>query len=195
MSDQALWITLWVASGVFIGGVVTPLVAENKRLSGFLAMLIGVVVGAVGNVILLLPLWLMLGRLPSDRSDTRPAWQRDMAEFGRVEEPAPALSLRDALAEIRRLLWPAPRTDGHSHRQAYVSVFVALAIITAIEVLLTVLDLGISMTGPLVMLSSLKVLLVVLFFMHLRYDSRWYSAVFVYTVPFAALVLIILALS
>jgi hypothetical protein len=76
-----------------------------------------------------------------------------------------------------------------------VSVFAALALLTATEVLLTIVDVGFSVTGPLVALSTAKVLLVAMFFMHLRYDSRWYSAIFVYAVPFAAAMTIILALA
>jgi caa(3)-type oxidase subunit IV len=196
--DQILALTLWAAAGAFIGGVVTPLVTQNKPFSGWLSMLIGLVVGAVGSVVLLFPLWLVFWLLLPDHKDHRLPWQQDATDWDSVRTAPPAssaLTRQEVAARFRHLLWPAPRTDGHSHRQTYVGVFVALAIITAIEVLLTIIDFGVSMTGPLVMLSSTKVLLVAMFFMHLRYDSRWYSGIFIYTVPFAALVIIILALA
>ena len=195
--NQALTITLWVFSGIFIGGVVTPLVTENKRFNEWLSMLLGAGVGAVGNVIGLIPLWLLLWQIAPASSDRRLAWQRDEADLKKVlaAQDSGAVSPQEAVAQLRHLLWPAARTDGHSHRRAYVGVFVALAIITAVEVLLTVIDFGVPMTGLLVMLSTTKVLLVAMFFMHLRYDSRWYASIFVYAVPFAALIVIILALA
>jgi cytochrome c oxidase subunit 4 len=197
--DQGLTVVLWIASGAFIGGVVTPLVSENKQFSGWLSMAAGLVAGAAGNVIFLVPLWLLLSQiLPDDARTMRPAWQWDAITLAEAQAGAqqPALpSPQEATARLRALLWPAPRAAGHSHRAAYIQVFVALALLTAIEVLLTVVDFGVSMTGPLVMLSTIKVLLVVLFFMHLRYDSRWYAGFFVYAVPFAALIIIVLALA
>ncbi len=45
------------------------------------------------------------------------------------------------------------------------------------------------------MLSTIKVLLVAGFFMHLVYDSKWYAALFVFALPFAALILVVLALA
>jgi cytochrome c oxidase subunit 4 len=196
--DQALTIMLWVASGALIGGVVTPLVAQNKQFSDWLSMLIGVVSGAVGHVSFLFPLWLLLSQVLPDRRDHRLPWERDAVRPGKTlaaEQPPGLVAPQEVAARLRQWWWPAARTDGHSHRRAYIEVFVALAVITAIEVLLTVIDFGVPMTGPLVMLSTIKVLLVAMFFMHLRYDSRWYSGLFVFTVPFAALILVVLALA
>jgi cytochrome c oxidase subunit 4 len=157
------------------------------------------VAGMVGNVIFLIPLWLLLSQvLPDDERATGPAWQRDMLTLAEVQAMTPQSALpspQAATARLRALLWPAPRAEGHSHRAAYIQVFVALALLTALEVVLTVVDFGVPMTGPLVMLSTIKVLLVALFFMHLRYDSRWYAGFFVYAVPFAALIIIVLALA
>jgi cytochrome c oxidase subunit 4 len=150
-------------------------------------------------VIFLIPLWLLLSQvLPDDERAAHPGWQRDMITLAEVQAAAPQTglpSLQDSTARLRELLWPAPRAQGHSHRTAYIQVFVALAVLTALEVLLTVVDFGVPMTGPLVMLSTIKVLLVALFFMHLRYDSPWYASFFVYAVPFAALIMIVLALA
>ena len=195
MSDTALIVTLWVTAGVFVGGVVTPLIAERKRVNEWLAMLAGVVLGGVGGVILLVPLWLAL-RLWPDRQISGPAWQRDAIT---LEEALAALQggspAAGALAALRANFWPQARADGHSHRLTYVGVFVALAVITLVEVLLTVVNVPFAVTGPLVALSTSKVMLVVLYFMHLRYDSRWYAAVFASAVPFAVLASVILALA
>jgi len=77
----------------------------------------------------------------------------------------------------------------------YVNVFVALAIITLVEVVVTYANLPFSATPLLVALATSKVLLVALYFMHLRYDSRWYAAIFMFGFPFAALIVAILALA
>jgi caa(3)-type oxidase subunit IV len=194
-SDTALLVTLWVTAGAFVGGVVTPLIAEGKRVNEWLAMLAGVVLGGVGSVFLLVPLWLLL-RLRPDRASSGPAWQRDAIT---LEEALAAASGSSgpaaALAALRANFWPRKRADGHSHRLTYLGVFLALAAITLVEVLLTVVDVPFAVTGPLVGLSTSKVMLVALYFMHLRYDSRWYAAVFASAVPFAVLASVILALS
>jgi cytochrome c oxidase subunit IV len=58
-------------------------------------------------------------------------------------------------------------------------VFLALAAITAIELVLTQVGLAASAAGALFLILSLgKATLVVMFFMHLRQDSRIYTAIF-----------------
>lgn len=192
---NTMTLTLWLMTGTFIGGVVTPVVTRDRKISDWLSMLLGVIVGAIGNVVLLIPAWLGLSYLVPRSEDNRTPWQRDAIS---LEESKTAVeqSLRPhqlPLSLFLTNLWPAARQDGHSHRMTYVGVFVALAIITAVEVLITVIDLGFSTTGLLVALSSAKVALVAMFFMHLRYDSKWYSSIFVYAAPFAALIVIVLA--
>ena len=188
-------LTLWLMTGTFIGGVVTPIITADKKMSDWLAMLIGVIVGGIGHVILLIPLWLATQFLLPKSDDKRLAWERDAisleearAELGDGEPASP-------LAALVQNFWPAARQEGHSHRMSYVGVFVALAVITAVEVLITVIDAGGATLELLVALSTAKVLLVVMFFMHLRYDSKWYSSIFIYAFPFAALVVIVLALA
>ncbi|MCZ7541187.1 MAG: cytochrome C oxidase subunit IV family protein [Anaerolineae bacterium] len=194
-SDTAVLVTLWVTVGVFVGGVVTPLIVERKRVNEWLATFAGVVLGGVGGVFLLVPLWLLL-RLRPDRASGGPAWQRDAIS---LDEALAAASsggpAAGALAALRANFWPRARNKGHSHRLTFLGVFVALAALTLVEVLLTVVDVPFAVTGPLVGLSTGKVMLVVLYFMHLRYDSRWYAAVFASAVPFAVLASVILALS
>jgi len=170
-------------------------------LNEWAAMAIGLVTGAVGNLLLLVPLWLGLSRVAPAEETHEPAWKRDAvtlddllaaeaAGTGGVLPPNP-------LPALKRNFWPVPREDGeHSHRMTYVGVFVALAVVTAIEVALSVLDssadLGFSVVWPLAALSTLKILLVVAYFMHLRWENRWFTLIFVGSVPFALMVLVVL---
>jgi len=195
--DTVLIITLWIASGALIGGVVTPLLAERKRFNDGLSAVIGTIAGGVGGLLLLGPLWLFIANQPNS-ADTRPMWQRDALSLQDTITAGPESAREQAAAlldVLRDNFWPTARTDGHSHRMTYVGVFVALALITFVEVSLIYVDVPFSVVAPLVALSTAKVLLVAAFFMHLRYDSIWYTAVMVSTLPFAALMVVILALS
>lgn len=195
--DTGLIITLWAASGALIGGVVTPLLAERKRFSDGVGAVVGTIAGGVGNLVLLGPLWVFIASQPNS-SDTRPRWQRDALSLQETITARPD-SPRDQAAALLDVLrdnfWPSARADGHSHRMTYLGVFVTLALITLVEVSLIYVDVPFAVVGPLVALSTAKVLLVAAFFMHLRYDSLWYTAVMVSTLPFAALMMVILALS
>lgn len=198
--DTWLFGTLWVTSGIFIGGVLTPVLADGRKFNDWLSMILGAVLGAVGNVIALLPLWVFVLAQKST-GDHRPAWQRDALSPEEIQtgqaaastaETSLAESMQALVTMLKENFWPAPRE--HSHRMSYVGVFAALAVITIVEVSLTYMDLSFSIVGPLVALSTAKVLLVALYFMHLRYDSRWYAGLFVFAFPFAAMVITILAL-
>lgn len=198
--DNGLLLTLWVASGAFIGGVVTPLFTASRRFNDWIAALVGLVVGGVGNIVALVPLWIVTRFLPAS-DDKRLLWQRDaisMAEverqIARSEHVQAGPAALPGLDVLRENFWPKARTEGHSHRGTYVGVFVALVVVTVIEVAITVIGGG-WITGPLVALSTLKVLLVAGFFMHLIYDSKWYAALFVFALPFAGLIMIVLALA
>ncbi len=135
MSDTALWVTVWLMSGMFLGGVVTPLVAQNKSIGEWGVTALGVVIGAVGHVALLVPLWAAIARLPR-RVTAGPAWRADAISARQAlaeveEQPAPAEQLETVLGLLRHNFWPAARPAGeHSHRMAYVRVFVALAVNT-----------------------------------------------------------------
>ncbi|HVO70053.1 MAG TPA: cytochrome C oxidase subunit IV family protein [Aggregatilineaceae bacterium] len=199
--EQNTWlsVTLWVASGAFIGGVVTPVVARGKRISDWLCMALGVGLGAIGNVVLLVPVWAFVATRKSD-PDARSSWQHDAISMGELRRMSAQAASRQrahgpVLEALKANFWPHTRVEAHSHRMAYVWVFAALAVITVIEVTLTYINVPFSITGPLVALSTTKVLLVALFFMHLRYDSRWYSALFASAVPLAALIIAVVALS
>ena len=73
---------------------------------------------------------------------------------------------------------PPTQQDGRRAR-SYILVFLALAAITAIELVLTQVGLAASAANALFLILSLgKAALVVMFFMHLRQDSRIYTAIF-----------------
>lgn len=194
--DTWIFVTLWLASGAFIGGVVTPVLATGRQFNDWLSMILGVGVGAVGNVVLLLPLWGFV-LVQKANPDPRRLWQRDAISLGDAVPAGGTVSAQDSVYALAAMLkanfWPAGRE--HSHRMTYVGVFAALAIITIVEVAVTYASLPFSSTPLLVALSTGKVLLVALYFMHLRYDSRWYAAIFMFGFPFAALIVAILALS
>ena len=201
MDQMWLWVVLWIASGAFLGGVITPVLTADRRIGDWTAMAIGLVVGGIGNLILLVPLWLALSRLESAEETHEPLWKRDavtLEELQAAQAAGGGALPPNPLPALKRNFWPAPRPHGeHSHRMTYVGVAIALAVLTAIEVALSVLDsrgdIGFPVVGALAALSSLKILLVVAFFMHLRWENRWFTLIFVGSVPFALMVLIVLA--
>ena len=69
--------------------------------------------------------------------------------------------------------------------RTYLIVFAALAILTLIEVGASYLS-GDLKVAVLIVLSLVKAALVILFFMHLKYDSRWYA--FIFLAPFVLVV-------
>lgn len=72
-----------------------------------------------------------------------------------------------------------PTTHDGRRARGYIAVFLALAAITAIELVLTQVGLAASAADALFLILSLgKATLVVMFFMHLRQDSRIYAAIF-----------------
>jgi|FLYL01.1.fsa_nt_gi cytochrome c oxidase subunit 4 len=82
--------------------------------------------------------------------------------------------------EIR---WPARQTEGgeaHATPETYITVGVILAIVTAIEVALYYIpDVQEGfLVFLLLTLSAMKFLLVVLWFMHLKFDSKIFSVAF-----------------
>ena len=69
---------------------------------------------------------------------------------------------------------------GHPTPLTYFKVAMALAIITAAEVgIFYIEDLGHGIIPILAILSGIKFALVAMFYMHLRYDSRLFSGLFV----------------
>ncbi len=73
--------------------------------------------------------------------------------------------------------------EGHDyvehHSDAfYVKIALALAVITGLEVLLSYQDVGALFLPALLILMTIKFFMVVLFFMHLKFDSKWFSFFF-----------------
>jgi cytochrome c oxidase subunit 4 len=61
--------------------------------------------------------------------------------------------------------------------RTYLLVFAALVALTILEVAVAFIQGG--FRAPLLLgMSAIKALLVILFFMHLKYDSRWFAFIF-----------------
>lgn len=68
----------------------------------------------------------------------------------------------------------AEHTEHHSHKKTYIMVFIALAVLTAVEVFIPELDTSYMMiASSLTLLAVAKAFLVAYYFMHLNEESRW----------------------
>lgn len=84
----------------------------------------------------------------------------------------------------------------HPGPKEYVKIAAALAIVTMIEVAIYYLDaLRPVLVPSLLVLSAIKFALVVLWFMHLRFDSRMYARLFAGGLALAITLFIIVLLS
>jgi cytochrome c oxidase subunit 4 len=92
------------------------------------------------------------------------------------------------LIPIIASMMPEPKVDGaevaahrgHPNDMEYFKIFIALAVITLVEVALFYVEIDRSLLIPaLIGLSSVKFFLVVAWFMHLRFDSRLFTTAFV----------------
>lgn len=90
---------------------------------------------------------------------------------------------------------PAPAVEGQHPAQAhhpkprtYIMVFVWLTVLTAIEVAVAAIPMPeVVKLGLLIGIAIIKAALVVLFYMHLRYDSFWYWIILLVPVFFVVL--------
>ncbi len=77
---------------------------------------------------------------------------------------------------------PAEQHHPPSHARLYINIFFVLFVITMVEVFASYLtDIGVPLWGEiavLILLSVIKGALVVMFYMHLRFDSRWFTSLF-----------------
>jgi cytochrome c oxidase subunit IV len=89
---------------------------------------------------------------------------------------------------------PAVNVDGshvvagehEPHKDSfYVQIAVILAVLTGLEVSISYIDIGPAFLPLLLILMVIKFFMVVLFFMHLKFDSKWFSFFF-YTGLFLA---------
>jgi len=85
--------------------------------------------------------------------------------------------------------------EGHPDARTYVTVGVILGVVTLVEVAVYYIDaLSGALLGILMVLSALKFLMVVLWFMHLRFDSPLFSVLFAGGLTLvAALLFVVLA--
>ncbi len=67
----------------------------------------------------------------------------------------------------------------HPGPRQYVAVAIVLAIVTAIEVVLYYIDVGAALLPSLLILSAIKFVLVIMWFMHLKFDSPIFMRFFV----------------
>ncbi len=70
------------------------------------------------------------------------------------------------------------RVSAHPGPAEYVMVGVVLAVITALEVAIYYVDITALLVPALLVLSATKFILVVAFFMHLRFDSQLFTSLF-----------------
>ena len=101
---------------------------------------------------------------------------------------APSAEVRAELAKHSR--------ERHPGQKEYVRIAVILCLITAAEVAVYYMHSLRSVLIPLLLaFAAVKFSLVVLFFMHLRFDDRFYARVFVTGLLFAGTVYIIVLLT
>ena len=75
---------------------------------------------------------------------------------------------------------PAHKERAHPTPAKYVAIALILAAVTIVEVAIVYIDFLGGIVGPvLVILSAAKFALVAMFFMHLRFDNRLFSTMFV----------------
>lgn len=75
---------------------------------------------------------------------------------------------------------PVHRERAHPTPAKYVAIALILAAVTIVEVAIVYIDFLGGIVGPvLVILSAAKFALVAMFFMHLRFDNRLFSTMFV----------------
>ena len=88
---------------------------------------------------------------------------------------------------------PAHKERAHPTPAKYVAIAVILAVVTIVEVAIVYMDFLGGFIGPvLAVLSAAKFAIVVMFFMHLRFDSRLFSTIFVTGLLLATGVVIVL---
>ncbi len=66
-----------------------------------------------------------------------------------------------------------------SNRPNYLIVFIILVVATAIETLVSYIQQTSIKLPTLMLLSAVKALLVILYFMHLKFDSKWFTYLFI----------------
>ncbi len=96
------------------------------------------------------------------------------------------MSEREPVTHVSHADHPNVPTDTkHRGHPNYLLVFASLAVLTALEVGVTYIP-NIPHAPILLAMSFLKALLVLMYFMHLRFDSKWFS--FIFFIPFVLVI-------
>lgn len=104
-----------------------------------------------------------------------------MSELQPVAEQTPAATHPDNV----------PTDKLHQSHPNYLLVFLSLAVLTAVEVGITHVP-QIPQAPVLLTLSIFKAMLVIMYFMHLRYDSKWFA--FIFFIPFVLVIPMLIVL-
>jgi cytochrome c oxidase subunit IV len=98
------------------------------------------------------------------------------------------------MTDVATNVGPGAETDHDATQHASdwlsVQIFVLLVVLTAAEVSTYVIELGNALLPALIVMMTIKFALVVMFFMHLRFDHKLFSWVFVSGLVLAVLVYI-----
>jgi caa(3)-type oxidase subunit IV len=85
----------------------------------------------------------------------------------------------------------SPSTPAHHPHPNYLAIFGWLTLFTVIEITLSFMPASVMpdpiRIGALVTVAVIKASLVVLYYMHLRYDSKWYALILLVGIAFALL--------
>lgn len=85
----------------------------------------------------------------------------------------------------------SPSTPTHRPHPNYLAIFGWLTMFTLFEVMLSFVPASLLpdpiRVGALVVIAIIKATLVVLYYMHLRYDSKWYALILIVGIGFALL--------
>jgi cytochrome c oxidase subunit 4 len=101
-----------------------------------------------------------------------------------AEGPHPAMTEH---GDSRHIIVPGQPVENHPNALRYVQIALVLAALTALEITVYYVP---QLKGPLVplllLLSAVKFALVVLFYMHLKFDNKLFSALFTLGLGMAA---------
>lgn len=85
-----------------------------------------------------------------------------------------------------------------TNRPNYLVVFIILVVATAVETLVSYIQQTTIKFPTLVILSAVKALLVLLYFMHLKFDSKWFRYLFIpgciLVIPLILIIMVVMPL-
>ena len=104
------------------------------------------------------------------------------------------MSTTDDLRDLDGELPTEPDQTGehHASEKLYVQIFVILVVVTAAEVSTYYVDFGDLLLPALMVMMVFKFAMVVMFFMHLKYDNHLFKRVFLFGLILAVVVFIIM---